>query len=110
MMRKMIALLLVFSLLLMPIPVSAANSGSCGENAQWAMYENGELHITGSGAMTNFTSHNDQPWYTTNHKIKRIVIGKDITSVGNYAFCYAQNVTEVVFEEGSKLWRSCILQ
>ena len=53
--------------------------------------------------MPNFASHNEQPWYTTNNLIKKIVIGKDITSVGNYSFCYAQNVTEIVFEEGSKL-------
>ena len=55
--------------------------------------------------MPHFTSHRDQPWYTTNHLIKKIIIGKDITTVGNYAFCYAQKVTEVVFEEGSQLDR-----
>ena len=53
--------------------------------------------------MPNFASHKDQPWYTTNNLVKKIVIGKDITAVGNYAFCYAQNVTEVEFEEGSKI-------
>ena len=84
-------------------------SGSCGVDAQWAMYENGELWITGTGAMVNYASHNDQPWYKSNHLIKRIVIGKDITAVGNYAFCYAQNVTEIVFEEGSKLEKVGVL-
>ncbi len=78
-------------------------SGKLTDTISWARYENGELQITGSGAMPNFASHKDQPWYTTNHLVKKIVIGKDITSVGNYAFCYAQNVTEIVFEEGSKL-------
>ena len=82
------------------IPVA---SGNLNDSVQWARYENGELWITGTGAMPNFASHNEQPWYTTNNLIKKIVIGKDITSVGNYAFCYAQNVTEIVFEEGSKL-------
>ena len=77
--------------------------GNLSENVQWAMYENGELWITGTGAMPNFASHKDQPWYTTNNLVKRIVIGKDITAIGNYAFCYAQKVTEIVFEEGSKL-------
>ncbi len=77
--------------------------GKLTDTIEWARYENGELWITGTGAMPNFASHKDQPWYTTNSLIKKIVIGKDITSVGNYAFCYAQNVTEIVFEEGSKL-------
>ncbi len=82
------------------IPVA---SGKLSDTVEWARYENGELWITGTGAMPNFASHNQQPWYTTNNLIKKIVIGKDITTVGNYAFCYAQNVTEVEFEEGSKL-------
>jgi len=82
------------------IPIA---SGSCGENVRWDMYENGELRITGSGAMTNYTAHNQQPWGSIRHTIKKVVIGKDVTTVGNYAFAYCQNNAEVVFEEGSKL-------
>ena len=52
--------------------------------------------------MTNYTSHAQQPWGNIRHTIKKIVIGKDITSVGNYAFAYCQNTTAVEFEEGSK--------
>ncbi len=81
----------------------AIASGSCGENATWEMYENGELWIKGSGAMSNYTSHTQQPWAKYRHMIKKIVIGKDITTVGNYAFCYCQNNTAVEFEEGSKI-------
>ncbi len=78
-------------------------SGTCGENAVWSFYENGELVISGSGAMANYASHSAQPWASFRHQIKKIVIGKDITAVGNYAFAYTQYVTEIVFEEGSKL-------
>ncbi len=78
-------------------------SGSCGENATWSFYENGELVISGSGAMTNYTSHKQQPWANLRSKIKKIIIGKDITSVGNYAFSYTQNVTEIVFEDGCQV-------
>ena len=82
-------------------PVEVA-SGSCGENAVWTLYSDGELRISGSGAMTNYTSHAQQPWGSVRHTIKKIVIGKDITSVGSYAFAYCQNTTAVEFEEGSK--------
>lgn len=82
------------------VPVA---SGECGENVTWAMYENGELWISGSGAMTNYTFHTQQPWGTIRHTIKKIVIGKDVTTIGNYAFAYCQNVTAVEFEEGSKV-------
>ena len=73
------------------------------------MYENGELWITGSGAMENYTSHTEQPWASIRHTIKKIVIGKDITTVGNYAFAYCQNTTELVFEEGSKVTKIGVL-
>ncbi len=78
-------------------------SGSCGENATWEMYENGELWIKGSGAMNNYKSHSEQPWANYRDQIKKVVIGKDITTVGNYAFAYCQNNTAVEFEEGSQI-------
>ena len=84
-------------------------SGTCGDSAEWNMYENGELWITGSGAMENYTSHTEQPWASIRHTIKKIVIGKDITTVGNYAFAYCQNTTELVFEEGSKVTKIGVL-
>ncbi len=82
---------------------SIAN-GSCGENATWDFYENGELIISGSGAMTNYATYQNQPWANFGYKVKRIIIGKDITSIGNYAFAYTcSNATEIIFEEGSQL-------
>ena len=85
------------------IPIA---SGICGENVIWNVYENNELVISGSGAMTNYTSHTEQPWRAYANRITKITIGKDITSIGNYAFAYSfQNVTEIVFEEGSVLTR-----
>ena len=77
--------------------------GTCGANAEWNFYENGELVISGSGAMTNFASHSAQPWANFRHLIKKVVIGKDITAVGNYAFAYCQNIEAIEFEDGSAL-------
>ena len=78
-------------------------SGKLSDTITWGLYPNGTMVIEGSGAMPNFTSQAQQPWAAQRHLINSIVIGKDITSVGNYAFAYAQNVTSVTFEEGSKL-------
>ncbi len=88
------------------IPVA---SGTCGDNATWAFYENGELIISGSGAIYNYASQKEQPWASVRHLVKRIVIGKDITVIGNYAFAYCEYVEEIVFEEGSRLEKIGIL-
>ena len=79
------------------------HNGTCSENVDWALYPDGTLKVTGSGAMGNYTSYTQQPWVQYRHQIKSIVIGKDITTIGNYAFAYSQNVESVTFEEGSVL-------
>ena len=88
------------------IPIA---SGTCGTNATWAFYENGELVISGSGEIPNFANQKEQPWASIRHLVKKIIIGKDITAIGNYAFAYCEYTEEIVFEEGSKLERIGVL-
>ena len=83
-------------------------SGACGANATWTYYASGKLVVSGSGAMNNY-ERDTQPWSAYNNKIKHVVIGKDITAVGDYAFAYAHHVESVTFEEGSKLERIGVL-
>ncbi len=87
-------------------------SGTCGDNATWAFdYATGTLTIGGSGAMADYAyssaSAKAAPYACTllnlRSFITKIVIGKDITSIGEYAFYSMANATEVVFEEGSAL-------
>jgi len=59
--------------------------------------------------MNDYASATAMPWYAYLKQIKHIVIGKDITAVGNYAFAYAYNVESVTFEEGSKLTKIGVL-
>ena len=70
-----------------------ATSGSCGTNATWS-YSNGILSISGSGAMDDFSSSmTDIPWIAYQESISRVVIGDEITHVGDWAFqgCTALN-------------------
>ncbi len=74
------------------------------DNLTWTLYDNGMLAIGGSGAMTNRSNYNEYPWYSFSNKVTKLVVGKDVTTIGNYAFAYAyKNMTAVEFEEGSKL-------
>ena len=72
---------------------SPATSGSCGTNATWS-YNNGIMTIGGSGAMTDYSSTmTDIPWIAYQESITRVVIGDEITHVGDWAFqgCTALN-------------------
>ena len=49
----------------------------------------------GNGAMANYTSVNDQPWKNSINDITSVVIGDDVTTIGNYAFYGCENLTSV---------------
>jgi len=77
-------------------------SGSCGEDAQWELWENGTLKIKGSGAMADYDVATS-PWYQYASQITKIEIGKDITYIGRFAFMLCNKVTSVEFAENSAL-------
>ena len=71
---------------------SPATSGSCGTNATWS-YSEGVMTISGSGDMTDYSSSmTDIPWIDYQTSITNVVIGDEITHVGDWAF---QGCTEL---------------
>lgn len=86
------------------------DSGTCGDNLTWTLTENEDnavtwangttghtaytLTITGSGAMTDFTS-STQPWKDNKQSVTRLVLPDGLTTVGDYAFDSFFNVTSV---------------
>ena len=85
-------------------PEKPLYSGTCGENIEWALYEDGSLKLTGFGPMTSYSGNRQGvPWYNYRNDITSIWIDKDITSIGVYAFYGAINCESVVFEEGSQV-------
>ena len=76
------------------IVISVVASGSCGENIDWALYDDGTLQITGSGAMLDYKS-GQAPWYSLSETIVSVIIDDGITSVGSAAFMNCSNVTAV---------------
>ncbi len=97
-MKKILAIVLSFVLLLsvMPLSVFAATySGTCGENLTWELDSiTGTLTISGNGDMTNY-SGKDAPWHSKSSYIKNIEIAETVTSIGNLAFAYCMGLTEV---------------
>lgn len=79
------------------------DNGSCGDDAKWTYSSDGVLTISGSGTMEAFTSASAAPWYAYRKSIVKVVVGNQITSISNYAFADESNLSEVEFEQGSKL-------
>ena len=74
-------------------------SGTCGENLTWTLDVNGELTISGTGDMFDYT-FNNTPWSKYKADIKSVDIGKDVTRIGNYAFENSTAMTSVSIPEG----------
>ena len=71
-------------------------AGSCGGNLRWSLMEDGVLKITGSGAMPDYSSDSDAPWYRYGSRIKEVRVGANVTKIGGNAF-RSTGVQKVVF-------------
>ena len=59
----------------------------CGEQIVWKLEEDGTLRLSGSGAMFDYSWHNDKaPWKSTRHQVRHLVIEEGIETIGDAAF------------------------
>ena len=67
--------------------ISNTLSGSCGTNATWTLnLATGLLTISGTGAISNYTSNSPAPWNDYITYISDIVINSGITTLGERCF------------------------
>ena len=71
------------------------DSGKCGDNAYWALYNDGTLYISGTRAMSNPYYREDVPWYYYRSIIKSVTISNDVTTIGDFAFIDCSNLESV---------------
>ncbi len=83
-------------------------SGRCGENVYWHFNTTTmTLVISGTGAMENYSgNHYPEPWYMYSYDIKKVVINYGVGTIGNYAFDYCPNLTDVYYTGTREQWKS----
>lgn len=59
-------------------------SGKCGDNVYWTLDKNGELIVSGNGAMEDYSTYSQSPW--TAKYVKNVIVKNGITSIGAHAF------------------------
>ena len=103
--------LLTLALLLCLCPVVAAGTGGddelpeipvdgnkqkCGDDLYWSFNSStGTLTITGSGAMDDYASLDDQPWAAVRDQIKKISLPERLQDIGTWAFSGCRGLTNV---------------
>lgn len=78
--------------------VTPVTAGTCGANAVWT-FEDDTLTVSGTGAMTSYSSKNDTPWAALADQIKSIIVDDGITSIGNNAFAGCENAEDASIGE-----------
>ncbi|WP_026517485.1 leucine-rich repeat domain-containing protein [Butyrivibrio sp. MC2021] len=79
-----------------------ATSGTCGENATWT-FERGILTISGSGDIKDYTKDEPAPWADAcSHRDFKLVIGDEITRIGDYAFYDHPFIANITIGKGIK--------
>ena len=78
-------------------PILLNDYGDCGDDAMWFLDSNGVMTILGQGSMNDYLNDNSNTasWYDYNEDITSVVIEKNITNIGDYAFYKCVNLTNV---------------
>ena len=123
MFKKSLALLLTMILCISMIPANVfateaegniIDSGSCGENVTYTLYDSGLMVITGTGDMYDNTRSYDSyrsriyevviddgvtkigaRAFKEYDSIMSVIIGDSVTNIGEEAFCWCENLTNV---------------
>lgn len=69
-------------------------SGSCGESLTWSLNSAGDLTVSGTGDMADFTA-TGAPWAEYRDQIKLVILGQGVTSIGSAAFQDCKNLETV---------------
>ncbi len=75
------------------------DSGTCGADLTWTITgEENDLTLTisGTGTMTDYGSIESVPWYENASKIKTVMVGEGVTTIGTLAFKHLRNISEIV--------------
>lgn len=77
-------------------------SGTCGEGLTWSL-TGGVLTISGEGAMDDFQKsldYNTAPWAGYADQITQVVLEPGVTTIGDRAFYFCENLTAVSIPDG----------
>jgi len=77
-----------------PMAVSTDITGTCGDNLTWVLDSDGVLTISGTGMMPEYLD-DDSPWLEHRDKIKKIVLGENVTNISDGAFSGCTELTAI---------------
>ncbi|HIW74465.1 MAG TPA: leucine-rich repeat domain-containing protein [Firmicutes bacterium] len=97
--RRGLAALAAAVLLIGAAPASLAEESRGGGELTWTLAD-GVLTVEGNGGMDDYSEENPPPWHDSREQIVSVVIGGEVTSVGDYAFAGCANLALLTVGSG----------
>ena len=83
-----------------PVTDGETYSGTCGDDVTWMLdTDTGELTISGTGAMADYSRAPNNPWYSYRSSIKTVTIQSGVTSIGDRTIYGCANLTSVTIPD-----------
>ena len=104
-MKQFLCILLTLCMVLGMVPMTALaaeiDNGSCGDNANWSLTDDGTLTISGTGATEDWPYSGADiympPWLEYRSQITKVVVAEGITYLGDYAFADCPNLKQITY-------------
>ncbi len=113
----LLAGLLIVGYLILATPRLAwgAEQGTCGDDVKYELSDAGVLTLSGKGPTYDYEDANPEkrpPWFDSADKVTKVVVGEEITKLGDCLFFGLVNATEVTLPTtltslGDKLFQGC---
>ena len=79
---------------------AAVARGTCGKSVNWTLSNTGVLTISGTGPMEDYDGViRPSPWDKSRSSINKVVISDGVTTIGDFAFSFSDNLTSVSIPE-----------
>ena len=111
-MKRLVSALLAICMIMVMIPVtvSAAESGTCGDNVTWTLSDDGVLTISGTGPMWDYEMPEDDeyyidsqaPWLFCDVAVTKVIIEDGITSIGDWIFADCFSMVSITIPDSVK--------
>lgn len=96
------------------IVTASGDCGADGDNVKWVLYDDGELVISGSGDMADYSGSARPPWNSIRGNIRSASIEYGVTSIGEKSFYDCYNLRNIIIPNSIKsignyaFWSCCL--
>ena len=92
------------------VSCSASQASGTTGTLTWALCTDGTLIISGKGEMPDYSIESTSPWYEFRNDITKLIIGNDVSHIGDNAFYWHNSMTSIIIGSSVTTIGDCAFQ